>query len=243
MDFLRNRMFRSTLLCRAENQLNRTTNPDCLEEFYATPLVSIKQSFSETQPAVFLGQGGIELTVGDVFTSDIFSLIVENRRKINISGILDQVAEKHAEKLQGKDHKAVRADFGRIVLNGYFKKMIDFCVGPVTGQPQLGGSEHPQTLPLSRWQASSGHRISSSRLDMLTADPFVAKFITLCDGTRNREALIEAMVEAHNQKEYQLNENNQPVTDPERAKFIIERLYEGSLQNLENLGLLPRKAA
>jgi hypothetical protein len=51
------------------------------------------------------------------------------------------------------------------------------------------------------------------------------------------------MVEAHDKKEYQLNENNQPVTDPERAKFIIERLYEGSLQNLENLGLLLPKAA
>jgi methyltransferase-like protein/ubiquinone/menaquinone biosynthesis C-methylase UbiE len=243
MDFVRNRMFRSTLLCRAENQLNRAINPECLKDFYATPLVSLKQTYSETQPAIFLAQGGMELTVADPFTADIFSLAIERRGKTSVTQLLEEVAFKHADKLKDKDAAAVQADLGRILINGYFKKMVDFTVGPASGYKTLESSEKPQTLPLARWQASQGHRVSSPRLDMLTADPFVSKFITLCDGTRDRDALIEAMVEAHNKKEYQLNENNQPVTDPERARFIIERLYDGSLQNLENLGLLPRKAA
>lgn len=241
MDFVRNRMFRSTLLCRADNPLTRAIDPACLDSFNVIPLVQLKQPFSEKQQAIFVAPGGGELTVGDVFTADIFSMAIENKGGVSVSKLLEDVAAKHADKLDGKDAAAVKADLGRVLINGYFKKMVDFTVGPIAKfSPD---SLNPQTLPLARWQASLGQRVSSPRLDMLTADPFVAKFITLCDGTRDRGALIEAMVAAHNKKEYQLNENNQPVTDPERAKFIIERLYEGSLQNLENLGLLPRKAA
>jgi methyltransferase-like protein/ubiquinone/menaquinone biosynthesis C-methylase UbiE len=243
MDFVRNRMFRSTLLCRAENQLNRAIDPDCLLPFHATPLVALKQAFSPTQPAIFVGAGGTELTVGDAFTADIFSLAIEHRGRIEVAKLLEEVVAKHSDKLEGKDPKAVRSDLGRILLNGYFKKMVDFTVGPASAAPATASAGKPLSFPLARWQAARGHRVSSPRLDMLTADPFVAKFITLCDGTRDREALISAMVEAHDKKEYQLNENNQPVTDPERAKFIIERLYDGSLQNLENLGLLLPKAA
>ena len=78
---------------------------------------------------------------------------------------------------------------------------------------------------------------------MLAADPFVTKFITVCDGTRDRTAIIEAMSEAVSNKEFQLNENNQPITDPERARFIIDQLYDGSLQNLRQLGLLMPSAS
>lgn len=242
MDFVRNRMFRSTLLCRAESELKRSIDPACLEPFHVTPLVALKTPFSKNQPAVFVGAAGQELTVGDVFTADIFTLAIERRGQVTAAQILDEVALKHADKLQAKDPAAVRADLGLILISGYFKNMVDFSLGPV-GLATPVTTENPQTLPLARWQASNGQRVSSPRLDMLNSDPFVAKFITLCDGTRDREALINAMVEAHDKKEYQLNESNKPVTDPERARFIIERLYDGSLHNLKNLGLLHSKAA
>ena len=242
MDFVRNRMFRSTLLCRSESQLNRAINPECLQGFYVTPFISLKQPFSPTQPAIFTGTGGTELSVGDVITADVFTLAASYRGGKKVSELLDEVVLKHKEKLEGKDPAAVRADLGRILINGYFKKMVDFNIGPVGAVALPASSEKPETLPLARWQASKGQRVSSPRLDMLTADPYVAKLIALCDGSRDRQALIAAMVEAHDKKEFQLNENNQPVTDAKRAKQIIESLYEGSIQNLANLGLLLPKA-
>jgi methyltransferase-like protein len=243
MDFVRNRMFRSTLLCRAENQLNRAINPDCLETFHAYPLITLKQALTKKTPAIFTGQGGVELSVGDEITASIFDCVIKHRGKVPVAQILDEVAESFADQIQGKDPKAVRADLGRILINGYLKKMVDFTVGSASISNGLSSSDKPETLPLARWQAGRGHRVSSPRLEMLNADPFVSKFITLCDGTRDRESLIKGMLEALENKEYQLNENNQPVTDSERARFIIERLYEGSLQNLEVLGLLLPKAA
>jgi dihydroxy-acid dehydratase len=51
---------------------------------------------------------------------------------------------------------------------------------------------------------------------------------------------MNSMAEALGNKEFQLNENNQPVEDPERARFIIEKLYDGSVNNLRQLGLGDR---
>jgi methyltransferase-like protein len=77
---------------------------------------------------------------------------------------------------------------------------------------------------------------------MLNADQFVAKLITLCDGTRDREGLIEGIMQALENKEFVLNENNQPITDTARLKVVVEQLYDGGVKNLQTLGLLlPQK--
>ena len=66
----------------------------------------------------------------------------------------------------------------------------------------------------------------------------MAKLITFCDGTRDRGAIIDALIESLHNKEYQLNENNQPIEDIERGRYVVERLYDGALENLGKLGVL-----
>jgi methyltransferase-like protein len=78
---------------------------------------------------------------------------------------------------------------------------------------------------------------------MLNADQFVAKLVTLCDGARDREALIAGIMEALEKKEFVLNENNQPITDTARLKVVVEQLYDGGVKNLQTLGLLVSQAS
>ena len=119
--------------------------------------------------------------------------------------------------------------------------MVDFTITNYALAPS--GSEKPVALPLSRWQAAEGHRLSTTSLNMLKADQFVAKLVTLCDGSRDREAIVSGLIEAVEKKEFVLNENNQPITDPARLKTVVEGLYDGAVQNLSNLGLrIPDKA-
>lgn len=239
MDFVRNRMFRSSLLCHAGVPLNRNIDPKNLEGLYVSSLVSLKQAYAEGQPAIFVAAGGGELNVAEPITADIFSRVAELRGASKpVAEIVEETAQAFAERFADKDPEAVRADLGRILVQGYFRKMVDFAVGPSSRRAAVAPLEHPEALPLARWQAAQGKRVSSPRLEMLNTDPFVGKFITFCDGTRDRSALIEAMTDALDKKEYQLNENNQPVTDPDRARFIIEKLYDGSLENLRRLGVV-----
>jgi SAM-dependent methyltransferase len=239
MDFVRNRMFRSSLLCHQGLVLSRNVDPKNLESLYVSSLVALKQPYVEGQPAILVGSGGGELNVAEPVTAHIFSRVAALRGASKpVSEIVEETANAFAERFADKDPAAVRADLSRLLIQGYFKKMVDFTIGPSSCRAAAAPLEQPEALPLARLQASRGQRVSSPRLEMLNTDPFVGKFITFCDGTRDRTALIDAMTEALDKKEYQLNENNQAITDPDRARFIIEKLYDGSLENLRRLGVV-----
>lgn len=239
MDFVRNRMFRSSLLCQADAPLVRQIDPARLEGMEVISLVTLKKAEPDGQSAVFVGPGGNDITVTNPVGISLFSAIAAaGRRARPVSEVIDEVATMHSEKLSGQNPDDVRADLGRLLIQGYLKKLVDFYVCAEGSPAAVADNDKPCTLPLARWQAQRGLRISSPRLDMLATDPFMSKLIGVCDGQRDRNAIIDAMTEAVGKKEFQINENNKPVDDPERARFIIEQLYEGSLQNLKQLGLL-----
>ena len=238
MDFVRNRVFRSTLLCHASAALNRSIDPATLSDLEVTALVTLKRPWSSSEPAVFAGLNGNEFTVTDQAAAEVLSRIAATgRRSRPCHEVIEETAGALSAVSGDRDPAVLREQLGRFLLQSYFRRMVDLTLGPV-GSPAEGGEEKPCVLPLARWQASKGFRVSSHRLEMLNADAFVGKLITLCDGTRDRSALVDAMTDALKNREFQLNENNQPVQDPERARFIIDKLYDGSLGNLRQLGLL-----
>jgi methyltransferase-like protein len=241
IDFVRNRTFRSTLLCHASVALNRNIDPVRLEGLHVAPLISLKQESKDGKPAIFALAGGGEINVSEPVTEAVFSAVAKVGRATKlVADLLQDVADSMSDRFQGLDPAGVRADLGRILLQGYFKKLFDFTLGAPSRRTTQ--SSHPEAMPLARWQAARGIRVSSARLEMLNADPFVAKFITLCDGTRDQAGVISALAASLEKQEFQLNENNQPITDTDRAKFVIERLYDGTFKNLSDLGILMPSA-
>lgn len=242
IDFVRNRTFRSSLLCHENSTLTRSLNPESLEQLSLVSLIRLKQPLEKDKPAVFLGVGGVELSVSEPLTAEVLTLIAALGREIRpAKQFLDDAVPLLIKKLTPNNTEALRADIGRVILQGYLKKVVDLTLGPVC--TRVPASSNPEALPLARWQAANGQRVSGLRLDMHQADTFVAKLIILLDGTRDKAALVDSLVASHNAKEYQLNENNQPITDPARAKLVIEALMDGAIQNLRNLALLLPEAA
>ena len=241
IDFVRNRTFRSTLLCHATAPLVRNVDPSYLDGLHISSLISLKQAAADGKPALFVGSGNAELGISEPVTAEVFTALTKLGQGTQlVSEFVDGVANSMEDRFKNLDPAAVRADLRRILIQGSLRKMADFTIGPI-GRLTTS-SDLPEALPLARWQAAHGMKVSSPRLEMMNVDAFVGKFVALCDGTRDRESLIEAMLASLEKKEYQLNENNQPITDPDRAKFVIERLYEGSLNNLGALGMLVPKA-
>jgi len=241
MDFLRNRSFRSTLLCHADSALNRSVDPVSLSALEVTSLISLKEPWGKKNRAVFLGLNGSELTVNDPITAELFTQVAALRGKSKpCDELLESVLAALPSTLEIKDAEAAKADIGRILLNGYFKKMVDLTLGPISLRRTSGAN--PEAIPLARWQASKGMKVSTPHLNMIDADQFVGKLITLCDGTRDREALINSMVESLDKKEFILNEDNKPMTDPDRARKVIEALYPGVINNLTQGGIILQEA-
>jgi len=223
MDFARNRVFRSTLLCHASAPLDRDIDRASLSGLEVTALVTLQKSFSDNEPAVFIGSNGKEIIVTDC----------------DEAGILERLAAagRHSFPCDELIEETVGFPIERFLRQSYFRGMIDLTVGPL-GISAESEKENPCALPLARWQASQGYRVSSHRLDMLQPDPFVEKLIILCDGTRDREALIEALAEAVDKGEIHLQEHGWPVHDPKRVRTLTEKICDGSLEKLRRIGLL-----
>lgn len=240
LDFVRNRTFRSTLLCHAAAALNRNLDPARLAGLNVSSLISNTQEAADGKPAVITTVGGVELSVNEL-SAQVFAHVSKlGSESKPIEELVAEIADSMADRYKDLDPDGVKADFSRIILEGYLKRLVDFSIGAPCRR--VAQSDHPEALPFARHQAASGLKVSTQRLELLGANPYVAKLIALCDGTRDRDAIIAGLMVAMENKEFQLQKNNQPITDPERAKFVIEQLYDGTIQNLTNLGILLRKA-
>jgi SAM-dependent methyltransferase len=92
--------------------------------------------------------------------------------------------------------------------------------------------ERPEASPVARWQAARGPELTSLRHDPVRLDDPLGRFLVhLCDGTRDRAALVDALVAAVG-KELALTISGEPVTNGERVR---EQLAAGLEQNLDIL--------
>ena len=223
MDFARNRAFRSTLLCHASAALDRDIDKASLSGLEVTALVTLQRPLGDNEPAVCTGSNGKEITVTDPKEAGILARLA--------------AAGRHSLPCDKLIEETVGFPIERFLRQSYSRGMVDFTVGPL-GISAESKKEKPCALPLARWQASQGFRVSSHRLEMLQPDPLVRILITLCDGTRDRTALIEGLAEAVNKGELHLQEHGWPVHDSKRVSSLLEKIYDGSLEKLQRIGLL-----
>jgi methyltransferase-like protein/SAM-dependent methyltransferase len=237
MDFVRNRTFRSTLLCHDDRELSRTIDPARIDSLQVGSFVALAEPARPGKPALFTGAGGVRLSVPDPAHAYVFERVAAlGPEPRPVARFLDEIVAESAGKIPRQDAASQRAFAARVLLQGYLRRILDLTVGPLL--QRNSNNTHPETLPLARWQAKNNHRISSQRLVMFNPDALVRKFIVCCDGTRDRSALIEALTDALVKKEFRLNEDNRPVTDPARARFVLEQIYDSVLENLRSSGLL-----
>jgi methyltransferase-like protein/SAM-dependent methyltransferase len=237
MDFLRNRMFRNTLLCQASSTLNRSIDPSRLKDLHITSLINLKETQNSDQPSIFVTINGSEITTNDDITATILEAVAKfgpNTHSVN--DFLSQIVPTLVKLDKTKTCDSLHETAALALINFYFNKLVDFSLGPISRAKT--NSKNPTTLPLARWQASNGQPISTNRLDMVTADQFIAMLITLCDGSRDRERIIDYIIAAVEKNEFTLNENNEPITDPLRLKIILKKLYDSSIEKILRLGLL-----
>ena len=98
--------------------------------------------------------------------------------------------------------------------------------------------EWPEASPLARWQAARGPELTSLRHDPVRLDdPFGRHLVVLCDGRRDRAALLDGLVAAIG-REVALTSGGAPVTDGELLRPQIAAGLEHNLALLARLGLL-----
>src|SRR5258706_2988573 len=166
MDFLRNRMFRQTLLCRADLEPNYALSPEAVTGFYiACPgeAVSKNPDITSAEPEQFKSKGDPTLTTRDpLMKSAMIHLIEHWPLPIQFSALLPAARQRLGQSAPAPTEGDARQLAVRL-LNCYTSNLVEFSLSPPGFVTQI--SQRPLASPYARLRARAGLRTTNLRLE------------------------------------------------------------------------------
>lgn len=214
LDFVKGRMFRQTLLCRAELEVDRSPQPLVVEDLAIS---------SPTQPAGGSdGKGRVTFQgpTGSTLTTD-HPLVIRALERVGRSwpGAI-WVRDLIPKDATDEDRVAVCG----ALLRCYAANLVQVHTVPPPLTTSV--SERPEASPLARHQARSGQLVTNLRhASVRLEDDLGRRLVVLLDGTRDRVQLL------HELRAFLL-ETGHEVPDP------LEAGLERSLEGIARLALL-----
>ena len=196
LDFIRNRSFRQTLLCREQDLTDRTMDLERFESlgFFADLAPPRKVELRKRKAQVFRRPDGEEVRVEHPLTKAAINQL--GRRYPDALGWDEMVsAAQTAVAGAGAQAHAGEMDhlFGEL-FSLFLHGKLPAAAKPGT-LPRAG--DHPKVSALARAQVDEGlDHLPTARHTTVTLDPLAAKLVTLLDGTRDLDAATEAMIQA-----------------------------------------------
>jgi methyltransferase-like protein/SAM-dependent methyltransferase len=242
MDFLRNRMFRQTLLCHTEQAPSYGIRPERLTALHvAAPLRPMGPAgdLHSTEPEQFEGQDGVTLTTREPIVKAALRHLAEFWPRAVPFAELRQVARKQLEPARETASQNVEDTqrLGECLLQCYMSaasRLVDLHVSPPRFALQV--SERPRASPLARLQAASGNQVTNLRHESVGLGEFERQLLRLLDGRHDRAALLDRLTELTVAGALRIEANGQPV----RATSTMREHLGAALDR--QLPLLARQA-
>jgi methyltransferase-like protein/2-polyprenyl-3-methyl-5-hydroxy-6-metoxy-1,4-benzoquinol methylase len=244
MDFLRNRMFRQTLLCRQSVVPNYTLYPERLTRFHvasaATP-VAASPDIRSTAVEQFRAPDGATVSSGDPLVKAALLHLSEIWPASLPFLILRTMARSRLGEEPNQDAAAVANDtqnLGKCFLTCYTSasNLVELHLHPPQVVTEI--SARPVASPLARLQATTGNAVTNLRHELVVLAEFERHVVRHLDGTHDRTALVDCLAELVAQGVLQVQEDGQTLDDRERIRRVMEKALEERLPKLARDALL-----
>ncbi len=228
VDFLRNRSFRRSILCRADTAVSRQPSPEVLWGMLASAGVRPKSDEPDvTSDAVeeFVSEEGNSVSTGDpVAKATMTELFRAWPKAIPVSRLEAQVAERLGPRWSS-DTDVGRRSLAQLLLDGHLNRLLILH----THQPEftLEPSERPVAFAVARHQAATQARLATLRHQEAPVPEFERAVLRLLDGTRDRAAVTEAIAKAIEAGEVPAPSDAWPL--PDHVGTAINQLARATL--------------
>ncbi|MBP7190086.1 MAG: methyltransferase regulatory domain-containing protein [Rickettsiaceae bacterium] len=242
MDFINNRRFRMSILCRAGTPINRDLNIDSVKELYLNMRITPEKPMSEvpledtTTQAVFYHQGMKEnniSTSSPVMKAALYTF-VEN---MNFPLSFNDVVKAIAKKLPKAKAQEVEQEFGvnalRMVLSGHITiSEAPKFVNVVSKKPEVSALVRYQALNMpTLWVTNEMHE----RVAINIFDKYLLRYL---DGKHSSEDLATKMTEHVEGGELNITRDNKALENKEEIKKEITAAVTQTLEKLRIMALL-----
>jgi methyltransferase-like protein len=214
LDFLKARMFRQTLLCRAELVIDRTPRPEVIERMAVSTQAQRQGEPGPDSAQAFVGPTGSTLTTDHPLVIEALQRVASAwPAALWVGDVLGSEAT--------ADERRALCD---ALLRSYAANLVALHVHPP--RPTTTPGDAPRATALARHQARAGETVTNLRhASVRIEDDLGRRLVTLLDGTRDRPALAGELRAF-------LADHGRPVPDD-----LAESL-DRSLQGLARLALL-----
>jgi methyltransferase-like protein/SAM-dependent methyltransferase len=243
MDFIRNNMFRQSLLCHAQHQPSYSLSPVLLRNFLLASAArpkSAQPNLGSTEPEMFESPGGVGLAGRDpIVKATMLCLADLWPRALPFAELCRQARSR----LTGgpTDHEPSNHDMelARTLLQCYASAPGDLLELHVFQPPFVTEvSARPRASALARYQAASGSRITNLRHESLALGDAERHILARLDGTKDRKGLSEVLERMVARGELTMGDGQETASDAPTLKQSLPEVLDRQLLQFAKNALL-----
>jgi methyltransferase-like protein len=240
MDFIRNRAFRSSLLCHKNQVINHEIRSFDFSEF----LVSLTRNpgerptdFSPYTEYMIAGDKGQEMRISNPLVKATIAVLCELWPRC----IDERTLFTRTDKLLNESGGNTISDqdfssFMRELYLGLASGMLEFH----TWQPEVVNrvSEHPKISELATYQARAGEPVVNQRHRAADIDTFDRQLLGIINGAKDMDTIYDRMIDLAVNGTIKLEKDGVPETDLEVIRGMVREMTGRSLSKLASSALL-----
>jgi methyltransferase-like protein/2-polyprenyl-3-methyl-5-hydroxy-6-metoxy-1,4-benzoquinol methylase len=245
LDFLRNRTFRQTLLCRATEQPNYKVAAQRLTLLnVASPMrpVSATPRLERGVEEEFHGPDDLRIQSGEPIVKAALTLLGEAWPQSIPFARLRALASERVRPGPLHDSTAIRQET-EILASTLWRfyatastQVLHLTTTPFRGTRRIG--ERPVARPLARWQAERGEYVTNLLHGITPLREGERRLLAGLDGQHDENALLQILEASLARGELTVQEQGEPVTNPQRIRELLREALTATLADFVRSALM-----
>ncbi|MGF1581043.1 MAG: methyltransferase regulatory domain-containing protein [Gemmataceae bacterium] len=244
MDFLRNRSFRQSLVCHVDQQPDYNVRAESIAHFsIASPARPTSEGFDiHSATSTEFTAGSVTLTTTTpIVKAALLHLGKVWPKAIPFQTLLHQ-ARLHLAPSATEDPTSIHRlalILSRALLTAYCSgdgSLVELSLHPPTFSTEV--TDRPVASPLVRLQATRDNWVTSLRHEKVPLSPFDCHMLPLLDGSRDRETVLEALVNKFQDGILSISEDEKPINNVDQGKAILGEVLDQQLPHYARVALL-----
>jgi methyltransferase-like protein/2-polyprenyl-3-methyl-5-hydroxy-6-metoxy-1,4-benzoquinol methylase len=239
MDFIRNRMFRETLLVHAKNPPNWTINPDSIARLHVAsaskPTGTGEPDVTSDATVQYQTRTGMTLTTNRPLLKSAM-LVLSRRWPGTIP--FDELRKEARAVAGGADDPGDANALALGLLNSYISSdLVELHAVPLNVSRTAGAK--PTALGSARLRTAAGAAtVANRRHELVRLTDLDQRLVPLLDGTRERPEIADRLTERALTGDLNVQKDGQKLTDPADVKAALNAVLDRALDNLAAQALL-----
>jgi methyltransferase-like protein/SAM-dependent methyltransferase len=243
MDFLRNRMFRETLLVPEKSVPNWTIEPNTLGGMHiwsnGKAASKAEPDIHSEQPEQYQTRSGMTLSTNRPLFKASMKVLADRWP----STVPFEELRREARKILGgnPDDSAVAEDDAKTLslglVNTYISSdLLELHAIPIKVSRTAGAK--PNVIGSARERVIGGaNSVANRRHELVRLSDLDLRLIPLLDGTRDRPAILEALIQKALTGDLRVQKDGKPLTDAADMRAALTAVLEPALNNVAIQGL------